>query len=115
MADMTKQRVERLGYHVTAKTSSTEALDLFRSEPDAFDIIISDQTMPEMTGEKLAKEILKIRPDIPIIICSGYSSKMDAKKASFAGISAFIMKPVDRRELAKTIRRVLEPATPSHE
>ncbi|MBF0449426.1 MAG: PAS domain S-box protein [Candidatus Magnetomorum sp.] len=107
IVNMTKQRVERLGYQVTAKTSSIEALELFRSQPDGFDLVITDQTMPELTGEKLAKKLMEIRTDIPIIICTGYSSKMDAKKADFVGISAFIMKPVDKRELAKTIRQVL--------
>lgn len=115
MVDLTKKRVERLGYQVTAKTSSREALELFRSQPDAFNIVISDQTMPDLTGDKLAKKIMEIRPDIPIIICSGYSSKMDAEKANYIGISAFIMKPVDRVELAETIRRVLEKTTPSRE
>ena len=111
IVDMTKRRVERLGYQVTTKTSSTEALELFSSSPNAFDLIITDQTMPELTGEKLAKKLLKIRPDIPIIICTGYSSKIDAEKANFIGISAFIMKPVDNRELAKTLRQVLNSRT----
>lgn len=108
IADMTKRRVERLGYQVTAKTSSLEALELFSSQPDAFDVVISDQTMPELTGENLARKLLEIRPDIPIIICTGYSSKIDAEKANFIGIRAFIMKPVDKVELAETIRSVLE-------
>lgn len=108
IVDMTKQMLERLGYHVTVKTSSMEALELFRSQPDGFDLVITDQTMPELTGEKLAKKLMGIRTDLPIIICTGYSSKIDAEKADFAGISAFIMKPVDRRELADTIRQVLD-------
>jgi PAS domain S-box-containing protein len=108
IVDMTQQRLERLGYNVTAKTSSKEALTLFRAKPDAFDLVISDQTMPGLTGEQLAKELLAIRPDIPIIICTGYSSKMDAEKANFVGVSAFIMKPVDKRELAITMRKVLD-------
>lgn len=107
LVDLIKQRVERLGYQVTAMTSSVEALELFRSQPNSFDLVISDQTMPELTGARLAKKIMEIRPNIPIIICSGYSSKMDAEKANYAGISAFIMKPVDKKDLAKTIRQVL--------
>ena len=110
MVDLTKLRLERLGYRVTTKTNSLEALELFRSQPDAFDIVISDQTMPELTGENLAKKLMEIRSNIPIIICTGYSSKMDAEKANFMGISAFIMKPVDNKELAQTIRRVLDGA-----
>ncbi len=111
MTDMTKLRVERLGYQVTATTSSKEALETFRSQPDSFDLVITDQTMPELTGEKLAKELLRLRHDIPIIICTGYSSNLDAEKANFVGISAFIMKPVDKSELARTIRNVLEKRT----
>lgn len=108
IADMTMQRLENLGYQVTSKTNSQEALELFSSQSDSFDIVISDQTMPELTGEELAKKLLEIRPNIPIIICTGYSSKMDEEKAKSIGISAFIMKPVDKGELAKTIRQVLD-------
>jgi PAS domain S-box-containing protein len=108
IVDVTKQQAERLGYQVTAKTSSMEALELFRSQPDAFDLIITDQTMPELTGEKLAEKLMEIRPDIPVIICTGYSNKIDAEKANLIGISAFIMKPIDKTELAKTIRQVLD-------
>jgi len=108
MVDMTKRRLERLGYNVTAKTSSTEALELFRSQPDLFDLVITDQTMPNLTGEQLAKKLMEIRPHIPIIVCTGYSSKVDAEKANFIGISAFIMKPVDKKELSRTIRQVLD-------
>lgn len=108
MVDLNKRRIERLGYRVTTKTSSMEALELFRSQPDAFDIVISDQTMPELTGVQLAKKLMEIRSDIPIIICSGYSSKIDAGKAKLIGISAFIMKPVEIMELANAIRDVLD-------
>lgn len=108
VADMTMRRLENLGYQVTSKTNSKEALELFSSQSDSFDIIISDQTMPELTGEELAKKLLEIRPNVPIIICTGYSSKMDEEKAKSIGISAFIMKPVDKGELAKTIRQVLD-------
>jgi signal transduction histidine kinase/CheY-like chemotaxis protein len=111
VADVTKQRVEQLGYRVTAKTSSEEALTLFREQAGQFDLVITDQTMPGLTGEKFSQELLKIRPDLPIIICSGYSSKMDAEKANLIGISAFIMKPADMIELAVTIRRVLDART----
>jgi len=108
IVDVTKNRMERLGYQVAAKTSSIEALELFRTNPDDFDLVISDQTMPDLTGEQLAKELLATRPNLPIIICTGYSSKIDAQKANFVGVSAFIMKPVDKRELANTIRSVLD-------
>ncbi|MDH3347586.1 MAG: PAS domain S-box protein [Desulfobulbaceae bacterium] len=105
---MNKRMLERLGYQVTGKTSSIEALELFRSQPDTYDLVISDQTMPLLTGEKLAEKLMKIRPDIPIIICTGYSSKIDSEKADFLGIKAFMMKPVDKKLLAITIRKVLD-------
>jgi PAS domain S-box-containing protein len=105
---MTKRRLELLGYQVTAKTSSIEALELFRSQPDQFDLVITDQTMPGLTGEQLAKELLSIKPGFPIILCTGYSSKIDAEKADFIGIRDFIMKPVERSELANTVRRILD-------
>lgn len=108
IVNITKLRVESLGYHATATTSSLEALEIFRSQPDKFDIVISDQTMPELTGEQLAKKILEIRADIPIIISSGYSSKMDAEKAKSLGISAFLTKPADMRDLATAIRNILD-------
>ncbi len=108
LAELTKMRVERLGYQAIAETSSKKALELFKSQPDFFDLVISDQTMPELTGETLAKEILKIRKNMPIIICSGYSSKIDAVKSDFSGIKAFMTKPFDNTELAETIRKVLD-------
>lgn len=108
IAGITQNRVELLGYQATAKTSSLETLELFRSDPRAWDLVITDQTMPDMTGAELASELLAIRPDIPIIMCTGFSSKIDTNKASLIGIKAFIMKPVDNTELAKTVRQVLD-------
>ncbi len=108
LVDMMTRRVEQLGYRVTATSSSVEALELFAAQPDTFDLVLTDQTMPLLTGENLAKKILALRPDIPIIICSGHSSKMDAEKARLYGISAFIMKPVDQKKLAGTIRQALD-------
>ena len=108
MVDMTKRIIERLGYQVTTKTGSREALELFRSQPNEFDIVISDQTMPGLTGGELAKQLLTIRPNIPIVICTGYSSKLNAKQAKTIGISGFIMKPVEKHELAITLRRALD-------
>ncbi len=107
MADMTKMRLERLGYQVTAKTDSVEALELFRTQPDFFDLVITDQTMPRLTGEQFAKELLRIKPDMPIILCTGYSSKVNKERAKTLGIKAFAMKPVDKAELAQLIRTVL--------
>ena len=106
--DLGEQMLRRLGYQVTSSMSSVNALDLFRSNPDQFDLVITDMTMPQMTGEKLAREIMQIRPDIPIILCSGYSELMTESQAKQIGIKAFVMKPIVIREMADTIRKVLD-------
>ena len=99
--------LERLGYQVTSKTSSMDALEAFRAKPDDFDIVITDMTMPQMTGADLAKGLMRIRSDIPIILCTGYSEMIDKDKAKEMGISAFVMKPMVISKIAKTIREVL--------
>jgi two-component system cell cycle sensor histidine kinase/response regulator CckA len=100
--------LEGLGYTVTATTSSLEALKKFRADPQSFDIVITDMTMPDMTGDRLAKEIKNIRPDIPVIICTGYSEKMSEKEAKEHGINKYLMKPIIKASLAKTLREVLD-------
>jgi len=107
IADVTKLRLEKLGYRITVDTCSTDALTRFQSHPERYDMVITDQTMPEMTGEQLSRAILKIRPEIPIILCTGYSALIDAEKAKAIGIREFMMKPFDQKELAATIRRLL--------
>ncbi len=107
LAEIAKEMLEYLGYQVIIKTNSLEALDLFRKQANQFDLIITDMTMPNMTGDKLAKEILKIRPDIPIIMCTGYSENITKEKAMTMGIRKFAMKPFVMRDLAKIIREVL--------
>jgi len=106
--DITKRRLELLGYQVRTEIDSMMALEIFRLNPAAFDLVITDQTMPNLTGEELAKEMINIKSNLPIILCTGYSSKIDAEKAFSLGISGFIMKPVDQMELALTIRQVLD-------
>ena len=108
IAQMEKEMLERLGYHVTARTSSTDALEAFRTQPDKFDLVITDLTMPNMTGDKLAQKLMVIRPDMPVILCTGFSEKMSKEKAEALGIKGFLMKPVVISDLAKTIREVLE-------
>lgn len=108
IAEMTKLLLQKLGYSVQTSSGSLEALETFRSSPDYFDLIITDQTMPHMTGLDLAKEIKKIRPDVPVILCTGYSETADPEKALGTGISAFLYKPVLTEDLAETIRKVLE-------
>jgi signal transduction histidine kinase/ActR/RegA family two-component response regulator len=110
LAEIGKKSLERLGYRVQTRTSSVEALALFQNASDNFDLIITDMTMPEMTGDKLAGEVMKIRPDIPVIICSGYSDDTLVNRATQIGISAFLMKPLVIQDLANTIREVLRKA-----
>jgi len=106
--DLGKQMLERLRYNVTAKTSSLEALELFRNDPKRFDLLITDMTMPNMTGESLSTEVLKIRSDIPIILCTGYSEVMTKEKAEAIGIKGFLMKPIVMSDLSRMIRKVLD-------
>lgn len=108
--DAVQAMLERLGYKVTGRTSSIEAIEVFRHKAEAFDLVITDTTMPNMTGDEMAKELMSIRPDIPIILCTGFSEKMDEKKAMHMGIRAFVMKPIVMRQIADTIREVLHPA-----
>ena len=105
---MGEEILTELGYDVTSRTSSREALALFRTDPSRFDLVITDQTMPDMTGVELAKEILAIRPDMPVIMCTGFSHLVDEEAAREAGIKAFAMKPLTKREIARTIRKVLD-------
>ena len=107
LIDLGRQMLERLGYEVVTTKSSIEALELFRAESDRFDLIITDMTMPHMTGDKLAQELMKIRPDIPIILCTGHSRLISEKKAKEMGIRAFVMKPILRRTIAETVREAL--------
>lgn len=97
-----------LGYDVTVSTGSLEALELFKAKPEAFDLVISDMTMPKMTGDKLAMKIMEIRPEIPVILCTGYSEKINEGKSSEIGIAAYVPKPIIINEIAKTIREVLD-------
>jgi len=110
IANMGGQILERLGYRVTVRSSSIEALELFRAKPNQFDLVITDMTMPNMTGDQLAAELMAIRPEIPIILCTGYSKKIFEQSAADMGIKAFAYKPVGKTALAKTVRKVLDEA-----
>jgi len=99
--------LEQMGLDVTTFASSRQALDAFRADPDGFDLIITDQTMPELTGEELARECIAIRPDIPIILATGYSEAIDAEGAQRIGIKAFMMKPLDLAELKEHLAGLL--------
>lgn len=108
IVELEKQMIETLGYKVFPRTSSIEALEAFKYDPHKFDIVITDQTMPNMTGKELAKEILDIRPDIPVIICTGFSEKVTMEKIKPIGIKAILTKPIPKNDMAVTLRRVLD-------
>ncbi|MGD0488748.1 MAG: ATP-binding protein [Syntrophorhabdales bacterium] len=108
LATAARMMLERLGYEVTAVTSSTEAWRIFLGGPMRFDLVITDQTMPGMTGTMLAEKILRVRKDMPIILYTGHSDTVSPEKAQTLGIRAFSTKPVVRGKLARTVRRVLD-------
>jgi PAS domain S-box-containing protein len=108
LCQMARIMLERLGYQVTVETDSLAASLLFGKHPDAFDLVITDQTMPELTGIDLARSMLMQRPDLPIILCTGYSTQVSEESAREIGVRAFALKPLAKREVARLIREVLE-------
>jgi len=108
IARMEQIMLERLGYQVTARTSSPDALAAFKANPGHFDLVISDRGMSNMTGEQLARELILIKPKIPIIICTGFSDENDVNRAKAMGIKGFLMKPVAIGDLATMVRKVLD-------
>ncbi|MGD9687602.1 MAG: ATP-binding protein [Desulfobacter sp.] len=108
VAEIEKQMLNRLGYKVTMHTSSQEALECFRANPEAFDLLLTDVTMPGITGDRLAQEVLTIRPDIPVLLCTGFSENIDKRKAEQLGIKGFLMKPVGKSDMARTVRQILD-------
>ena len=109
--EITREMIESLGYTVIVRTGSLEALNAFRANPERFDLIISDQMMPNMTGQELALNIRAIDPRIPFILCTGFSTRVAEEKGANSGITAFLYKPLHRQGLAETIRRVLDKQT----
>ncbi len=105
-----KQMLERLGYHVTEQNISTDALATFKSNPKAFDLVVTDMTMPNMTGDQLSRELIAIKPDIPVIICTGFSERISKEKAPGLGIKGFLMKPVLKSDMSQMVRKVLDEA-----
>lgn len=108
IVEMQKQSLERLGYTVETRTGSLEALKAFRSAPDRFDLVITDMTMPNMTGDKLALEIKNIQPNVPVILCTGFSERLNSQNPSEINVDRFLLKPVDQIKMAKTVRDVLD-------
>ncbi|MCP4689427.1 MAG: response regulator [Desulfobacterales bacterium] len=110
IARVERKILERLGYSVATRTSSQDALNLFRENPGRFDAVITDLTMPNMTGDQLAVELLRIRPDLPVILCTGFSDRMDEERSRALGIRKFLMKPITIKGIAGPLREVLDDA-----
>jgi PAS domain S-box-containing protein len=113
IAKLATMMLNGLGYRVIAETDSMRAMEIFQSNPHGVDLIITDMTMPNMTGKQLASKILALRPDVPIILCTGFSEEIAQPEAKALGIRAFVMKPLNRDNLASIVREVLDNAAPS--
>ena len=111
IVDLEKTMLGRLGYQVTALSSSVDALQVFQAKPGEFDLVITDMTMPNMTGAELAQKLIEIREDIPIILCTGFSEIINQEKAKALGIRHYLMKPVIKSEFAHAVRQVLDCKT----
>ena len=108
LVKIAKSILVALGYQVKSATLSQEALNLFKADPMAIDLVITDMTMPVMTGDALAKELIKIRPEIPIILCTGLARKITGEQLKPMGFIRCIEKPLERSALATTVRQVLD-------
>jgi PAS domain S-box-containing protein len=108
LVDIGRQMMERNGYRVTSRTSSIEALELFKARPDDFDLVVTDMTMPNMSGLELAREIIRLQPQTPVILCTGFSETINEAGARTAGIKAFLFKPISLDSLIRTAREVLD-------
>ena len=111
LVEVTERLLEMLGYHLDAYTNPLDALEAFRNHPHAYDLIITDMTMPNLTGDRLAAEARTIRPDIPVIVCTGIGDSMDTEKAKALGIQKYLIKPLRRNRLAGAIRKVMDQST----
>ena len=107
ITDMLRTILTGLGYQVTISGNSLEALALIEHDPALFDLLITDMTMPHLTGLELARKTLAIKPDLPIILCTGFSELINKEQAHAIGIRAYMIKPVSVRELAMTVRQIL--------
>ncbi len=110
LVDMMSEMLKTMGYKVESRTSSVEALSLLRTRTTSFDLVITDMAMPNMTGTELAIEIMRINPELPIIICTGYSENINEEKAKILGFKKLIMKPVSIQELSLAVRETLDDA-----
>jgi PAS domain S-box-containing protein len=110
LADLGKQMIESLGYQVTSRVNSVEALSLFRNDPEAFDLVITDLVMPDLAGDELVRRIRTIRADIPVILVTGFTEQMTPEKAASLGVSKLAIKPIVMKDMARFIRAALSPS-----
>jgi CheY-like chemotaxis protein len=110
VAAIGRAMLERLGYRVTYAANGGDALELFRDDPDAYDLVVTDQTMPILTGADLARELLRLRPNLPIVLMSGFSEAITPDSARDLGIRGLVKKPIVTRDLAVTLRNALDGA-----
>jgi len=103
IAQLARQMLEDLGYEAVVTTSSQEALDTFRHRPERFDVVVTDQTMPGLTGDRLARELLGIRPELPIILCTGFSPTLTEEKVRALGVQTYVRKPLSSAELGRAL------------
>ena len=108
LIELGRDLLGRLGYRVETRASALDALEAFRGDPTRFDLVISDMTMPKMTGDEMSRHMRVIRPDVPIILCSGFSERLHTRALEAIGINAVLMKPILYADLAHTVHRVLE-------
>jgi CheY-like chemotaxis protein len=114
IADIGRQILERLGYRVTARTSGAEALETFAEHPERYDLLMTDMTMPGMTGDRLAQRVWEIRPGLPVILCTGYNELISEDKAIAMGIRKFLLKPIVSEELSAAVRAALDSSHPAY-
>ena len=111
LVDLIKDIIKAAGYSVAIRTSSLEALEAFRAQPEKFDLVVTDLTMPNMTGDKLAVELIKIRSDIPVILCTGFSNKLSKERITALGIKDILLKPVQRKKILQALHKILGTGT----
>lgn len=108
IVNLVTSMLTRLGYRVVSRTSSIEALQLYLADPQQFDLVLTDLTMPNMTGEKLAAEIKRVRPNLPVVVVTGFSEKMDEEKSRLMGVNGYLLKPVLKKDLAQLLRQIFD-------
>lgn len=114
LVQSTSTMLSRLGYRVTGMKNSHQALAAFAAAPEDFDLLITDQTMPQLTGTELAERVLTMRANFPILLCTGFSNRISPTKALDMGIKGFLNKPFGKRDIARAIRKILDSPTSPH-